>query len=182
MTSCTSSKRWPVVYDSVSLKEQIKRIKDKSEAFYQSSFFTQDILCQGDVIHLEKDFLHFNESGKPALLENPTKYWVVLGNTCDLQRELTDIKYTQIIPLQEINNDIDPLILSNLKEYQSFKKFFYQEINDKIYMIDFTEVTTIHKDALISAKKIKELSYLSWLLFHCCLIRYLARDDGRNDS
>ena len=31
------------------------------------------------------------------------------------------------------------------------------------------------------ALKIKELSYASWVLFHSCIIRYFARDDGRDD-
>jgi len=33
----------------------------------------------------------------------------------------------------------------------------------------------------MEAIKIKELSYASWVLFHSYIIRYFARDDGRDD-
>ena len=52
------------------------------------------------------------------------------------------------------------------------------------YFIDFTKILTVSKEYLhkeTEAKKIKELSYVSWVLFHSCIIRYFARDDERND-
>jgi hypothetical protein len=179
MSKC-NIERWPVIYDSAQLLEQINELKSKSELFYQKDELVQDFLCQGDVIYLEKDFLYYDKDGSPALIEG-CNYWVVLGNTCDIQRSIEDVPLTQIIPLIELVS-VEAKVLSDLKSFQSFKKFYYQQINKKHYIVDFTEVCTINKDFLVnnSIKK-KELSYIGWILFHCCIVRYLARDDGRKD-
>ncbi len=57
--------------------------------------------------------------------------------------------------------------------------------NDDEYFIDFTKINTISKEYLLKKNesnfKQAELTYTSWILFHSCIIRYFARDDGRND-
>ena len=174
--------RWPVIYDFNDLVSQIKVIKNSSDEFYQTKVDQQSTFCQGDIISLNSPFPFIDEDGEIAIFQS-TGLWVIIGNTCDIARSNNNLPYTQVAPLFEINDtDIDKDILNDLKDYQSFKKFYYQMIDGKHYILDFTQICTLDKSFLKSkVNKIKELSYSGWILLHCCLVRYFARDDGRDD-
>lgn len=178
--SC-SANRWPPVYDFESLKIQIKELLDKGldEGFYKKSH-SDDSFFQGDIIALNSNFPYIDENGD--IVAEESQIWLILGNTCDMTRN--DLHYTNIIPLEILELDFSEDILSKLKSFQNYKRVFFPDIskNSKGYVADFTKICTIEKSFLIeNAQKINELEFHSWVLFHSCIIRYFARDDGRND-
>lgn len=177
--SC-STNRWPPVYDFHSLQEQVKELVERGleEDFYKKYPNLSEIF-QGDIFHLDSMFPYIDENGD-IVADNSDK-WLVLGNTCDITRE--DIHLTNIIPLEELKDE-DSDIISHLKRFQSYKKIYFPDPTKETqgYLADFTKVCSIEKKFLIeNANKISELEFHSWVLFHSCIIRYFARDDGRND-
>ncbi len=173
--------RWPPVYDFDSLTSEIKRLVDKGleEGFYKKDPNLKS-LFQGDIIELDMMFPYIDDNGDISAIES--KKWLILGNTCDITRD--DLPYTNIIPLDELEDTVPSDIITNLKNFQSYKKIFFPAINNVIlgYVAEFTQICSIEKSYLIkNAKKISELEYHSWVLFHSCIVRYFARDDGRND-
>lgn len=173
--------RWPPVYDFVDLQKQIKTlIDDGVEDDFYNNYPNNDEFYQGDIIELEAPFPFINEDGDIAVYN--TKKWLILGNTCDITRE--DLNFTNIIPLDEIDSDIPRNILNDLRRFQSFKKTYFPDINKKHngYVADLTNICSINKSFLNkNATKTSELTYPAWILFHSCIVRYFARDDGRHD-
>lgn len=173
--------RWPPVYDFDTLQEQIKELlaKGLDEGFYKDTH-NNDEFFQGDLISLESGFPYIDENGDIVAEEN--NIWLILGNTCDIARE--DLYYTNIVPLDILENDVPIDIINKLKSFQNYKRMFFPDTSkaSQGYIADFTKICTIEKQFLIkNATKINELEFHSWVLFHSCIIRYFARDDGRND-
>lgn len=178
--SCITN-RWPPVYDFESLQDQIKNLINRGldTGFYKETFDSTSFF-QGDIIQLEVDYPFIDEDGNIAAYE--TSNWLILGNTCDLSRE--DLMYTNLIPIEELDEDIPENILLNLKHFQNYKKIYFPDHTKKSkgFIADFTQVCSINKEFLVeNASKITELEYHSWVLFHSCIVRYFARDDGRHD-
>ncbi|MEA1988715.1 MAG: hypothetical protein U9N57_05860 [Pseudomonadota bacterium] len=183
MSTCVN--RFPVVYDFDDLKNQIRElVKSGLECNFFESYPKSDEIYQGDVIELDASWPFIDENGDIAILdeESSSNLWVVLGNTCDITR--CDLPYTNIIPLSVIEDDVDSGVLTDLKAFQNFKKIYFPDAisGSKGFMIDFTKICTIDKNFLIkSSEKKSQLTHESWVLFHSCIVRYFARDDGRND-
>lgn len=180
--------RWPPVYDFEDLKSQIKELQERDELCKQYYVFApQPTYCQGDIISFEAEFPFITDGGDIAIDEEPHKYWLIIGNTCDLARDVGSEPYSNVIPLQEIDPSIPESTLDSLKKYVPYKKHFIPTWNEELtpigFIADFTKICTIEKKVLISDTSIKqkEMSQLSWFLLHSCLVRYLARDDGRHD-
>ncbi|MCP4392768.1 MAG: hypothetical protein GY804_00595 [Alphaproteobacteria bacterium] len=150
-------------------------------------FSPQSIYCQGDIISFEAEFPFITDEGDIAVNEEPHSYWLIIGNTCDLSRDVDSEPYSNIIPLQEIKPSIPADALNSLKKYIPYKKHFIPTWDEELtpigFVADFTKTCTIEKKVFISdtSIKIKEMTQLSWFLLHSCLVRYLARDDGRHD-
>ena len=180
-----TTERWPTVYDFKELQTQISEIAkcNYSRGFY--SLCEKNELCQGDIIYIKKKFLYIDENGEYSA-EEYTNYWMIVGNTCDIARSITDISFTNIIPILKFDESVPLKILSGIKSFQNYKSMYVPPFSDDMnnYFIDFTKIMTISKEYLLKdakAIKKKELTYASWILFHSCLLRYLVRDDGRND-
>lgn len=182
-----NEKRWPPTYDLEDLLTQINEISQLNGISY--SFYTKSCdldFCQGDVIFLESDFPLINEDGDVALIENSLNLWVFVGNTCDFTRPLDNVKFTHICPLTKLPDATPEELLGTLHTYSTYKKFFLPDWDSsntsKGYYIDFSKMCSIAKDGITKNAKLKaRMGRHSWLLFHSCLVRYLARDDGRND-
>ncbi len=177
---CTAN-RWPPTYDFESLQAQINNLinNDIQTSFY-NSYQKNGEFFQGDIFEMENTFPFIDEDGYIAVYE--TSLWIILGNTCDIARE--DLPFTNIIPLEKIDTDIPEKVLTGLKQYQNYKKVYLPGTNSDTlgYVADFTQVCSIDKSYLkLNAKKTHELTYTAWVLFHSCIVRYFARDDGRND-
>ena len=173
--------RWPPVYDFDSLQAEIKQLINRGleENFYSENPNLEE-LFQGDIIELDIIFPYIDNSGNVSGID--ANKWLILGNTCDITRD--DLAYTNILPLDELREDVPYEIINNLKKFQSYKKIFFPDISKKTlgYVAEFTKICSIEKSYLLQEfKKVSELEYHSWVLFHSCIIRYFARDDGRND-
>lgn len=184
--------RWPPIYDFEELGQQIKELINDGSIFHR--FYTSKIsepeLCQGDIVTLKNDPVYIDKDGDIAVIDEEFDYWLIIGNTCDLARDLSidsSLRFphlTHISPLIQIPHDIPSQILANLKKYKLFKKVFIpkwgNEVND--YYLDLTIIVSIEKQCLVNhSSTAARLNFKTWLLLHSCLVRYLARDDGRHD-
>lgn len=184
--------RWPPIYDFEELGQQIRTLVKDGSIFYQ--FFDPNIynkdFFQGDIVSLKTDPIYIDKDGDISIIDESVNYWIILGNTCDLSRELTSNDHsvlphlTHISPLFTIPKDIPLSILNDMKQYKFYKKVFIPRwcADENDYYIDLTIMNSIEKQYLINHSNITaRLNFKTWLLLHSCLVRYLARDDGRND-
>lgn len=179
--------RWPPIYDAEELKGTIKKLSTSHEL--TKHFYTVPVgrnAFQGDIIELKSALPLIWKDGKPGIKQDIER-WMVIGNTCDIDRSLDDVTYTQVIPIaQVVNEDVKASDRQLFLTYGYFRRFYLppwdETIAEEIYFADFTRPVTIHKEALAQhATRITSMTFDSWLLLHSCLVRFLARDDGRND-
>lgn len=184
--------RWPPIYDFEQLGQQIKDLISDGSIFCQ--FFVHTIdetsLFQGDIVSLKNYPIYIDRDGDIAVIDEEFDYWVILGNTCDLSRNMTSGResvfphLTHVSPLMPIPNDIPTDILNNLKKYKLYKRVFIPKWGDEgnDFYIDLTIMNSIEKQCLINRSNVMaRLNFKTWVLLHSCLVRYLARDDGRHD-
>ncbi|WP_310600578.1 hypothetical protein [Desulfobulbus sp.] len=179
--------RWPPIYDFDGLGEEIKGLVSSKEIF-NFFFFERNlepILCQGDILKFAGQFPFVDELGNIKLLEEEYDYWMILGNTCDLQRDISSPHYSHITPIIPLTTDTPGQIISKLQSYSTYKKFYIPSWGGGMaqgFYIDFTLICSIDKKCLSTfTELVARLTMKSWLLLHSCLVRYLARDDGRHD-
>lgn len=180
--------RWPPVYDADDLREQIRRLVQTG--MLDANFFAAEPdlpLCQGDIFHLLSPLPAISDDGEPAI-HGEFEYWMAIGNTCDSTRSLDEVPWTQLIPLEDLGpeDSLTPDELQRLRSYQPYRSFYIppwtEVLQGRIFQADFTRPVTAHKKAVLDvAQRQARLSRWGWILFHSCLIRFLARDDGRFD-
>jgi hypothetical protein len=175
---------WPPTYDAEDLANQIRELVKTQfifKGFYREISLDVDF-CQGDVVRLPVPMPILDEDGDLAILDT-YDYWVILGNTCDLARDLADCPYTNISPLALIQDDIPPDVLRGLKTYKMSRRFYVPSWDGHVktgYALDLTLVASVDKACLRSnSQRIARMGMHSWLLLHSCLVRFLARDDRR---
>ncbi|HBQ09656.1 MAG TPA: hypothetical protein DEF51_00195 [Myxococcales bacterium] len=182
----TPEGRWPPVYDAEDLARTIRELvrAEDMEARFWSLRSLDDDACQGDVIRLEAPLPHLDEEGAAVATENDFQYWLVIGNTCDFARALDDVRWTQVVPLVDLGEDVDEGALANLRSYQAAKKFYLPPWprGASHHTADLLRPATLDKRALEKAARVvARLDYPAWVLLHSCLVRFLCRDDGRYD-
>lgn len=180
--------RWPPVYDFKELGKQIKKLVADGSIFNQFYHLKVDTneFFQGDVLLLDNNPFYIDKEGDISLLEGEFKHWLILGNTCDLARDSSGTipHLTHITPIIPIREDIPANLLSDLKKYKLYKKLYLPDWNGGLvhYYIDLTLINSVEKTYLVNHAQIAaRLHFKTWLLLHSCLVRYLARDDGRHD-
>lgn len=185
------SGRWPTIYDSVGLERGIGELArslmpQNNNAESQYSFYElgPDNLtrCQGDIIKLESDIPLIAEDGQPAIDVNLTGLWLVIGNSCDFDRDIGKVPWSQIVPLSFA--DSSETALRDFRSYKFARRFYVPpwSSNESHYVADFIVPVTIHKTALKTIATLQaRLTMRAWTLLHSCIVRFLARDDGRND-
>jgi hypothetical protein len=182
--------KWPPVYDFETLAGQIKELVSNYrifDVFFQNDIVVNAPLCQGDIVHFKSPFPIIDAEGDISTIDEEFSNWIIIGNTCDLTREIQDIEFSHLSPLIELRQDEPESILIGLKAYSSYKKFYIPSWNEKThpgYFLDFTHMCSTHKSCLFNANLVNlsaRMGRLSWLLFHSCIVRYLARDDGRHE-
>ncbi len=179
--------RWPPVYDFDELGKEINSLVSSCGIF--DEFFLEENLnlnlCQGDIVKFPGQFPFIDESGSIAIIDGNYDYWLILGNTCDLHRNLPSPHLSHISPLIPLDSDAPENVVRGLRSYNSYKKFFIPRWDDsvnKCFTIDFTLMASVDKNCLLNVTELTaRLTFKSWLLLHSCLVRYLARDDGRHD-
>lgn len=180
--------RWPPAYDAEELADSISKLvasADQSSGFYEThGQFANPDFCQGDILAFNSELPLIHSDGEPGLYEK-FEYWLLIGNTCDIARTIEDVKHTQIVPLFNLgsSDQINPQALDALKKYQCSRQFYIppwdSNMND-LYCADFTMPVTIHKQALFDLTQVVgSFTQIAWFLLNACLVRFLARDDGR---
>src|SRR5690606_17521692 len=87
--------------------------------FYAEGWPTAPDWCQGDILRLPTAFPFINAQGAPAAAGQPREYWVLVGNTCDLSRDLADVRHTQLVPIHVLPlNTLDDEKARQLRNYE----------------------------------------------------------------
>ena len=181
------SERWPPIYDAGDLARTIREMVDSDrfqDQFYRSEAPLEHI-CQGDIVRLQTGVPVLAANGQPAIHDDVT-FWMVIGNTCDIVRELADAEWSQLCPLVDLGawEELSPGERDVLRRYRYSRRFYVPpwsaEVQGRCHVADFLRPVAIHKTALNQVAALQaSLTYYSWILLHSCLVRFLARDDGR---
>lgn len=185
--------RWsPLAYDADDLKGAIeaasKALKDLLHTGPSPSlFYTADTrlpkLCQGDVLYGEAKIPYINGFGKAATVPNISNYWLVTGNTCDYSRE--EVAFTQICPVIDLHNHGIASKISSIVNYETSRTFYlpnWGQVTPQNAAADLTMSVAIKKEAIEKCfSRHASMTRSAWTLLNCCLVRFLARDDGRFD-
>lgn len=155
--------------------------------FYQNPR-TGPVVCQGDVIRLPSEIPLIDKDGAPATLDQTVEHWLVIGNTCDFDRDVKEVPWTQLVPLLDLVNE-DSLSKEQIRaitSYRTSRRFhvpaWSAEVGGRFHIAEFLLPVSVHKEALMTDGCVKaRMSRYGWFLLHSCLVRFLARDDGRFD-
>ncbi len=179
--------RWPALVDAASWKRIIGELvqdETKLEASFYQSGKMDEAPCQGDIIELNCSTPFIDETGQIFVSEKEFQHWIILGNTCDMSR--ADERYSLIAPLVPIETEMTEDERRVLRRYEYYKKFYvppWPDDADQLHRLaDFMQLVTIEKAAFHkTAHIVARLQFPAWALLHACIVRYLARDDGRFD-
>ncbi len=185
--------RWsPLAYDADDLKSSIDAVSTSlrhllgndpnSNRFYASDTRLPSV-CQGDILTGKARIPYINESGVAAAIPNTSNYWLVTGNTCDFSRN--EVVFTQLCPIVDCLNVGGGNKLESILRYKTSRLFYlptWGQTTPQNAAADFTMVVSVKKEALgQSFSREATMSRDAWILLNCCLVRFLARDDGRFD-
>jgi hypothetical protein len=177
---------WPPAYDAEELARIIDGLADRgleSDGFY-NRYHDDPSVFQGDVVAFQAGVPVFNESFEPEVVDD-FDWWLVIGNTCDMERDRRDVPWSQIVPIETVGpmEQLGHVELNALRRYSQSRRFYLPPWDEEqvCRIADFLRPVGIDKDALRSAKRVARLSYSGWVLLHACLVRFLARGDGRHN-
>ncbi len=182
--------RWPPIYDADDLKATIEKIASNPHLLFANFYvngahINSDERCQGDIVAFDSSIPCIDESGEPVALDAETSFWIVLGNSCDLDRPVADVAWTLVIPIRIYPGAVTPEKIKALKNYDYARGFYVPPWSDdckgNMFLADFLRPVSVHRNALITAPVVARMDYCGWMLFHCCVVRFLARGDGRFD-
>lgn len=178
------SDRWPPIYDASSLADTIDEIveRDDFSGFYDS-VRNDPKVCQGDVIRLDSGIPLISENGEP-IADDAAEYWLVIGNTCDFERDRAAARWTQLVPIIDLGTDLISEKRTSIQRYQTSRAFFVPswklEVERSFFIADFLRPVTADKAVFDEAASVEaRLTRLGWILLHSCLVRFLCRDDRR---
>lgn len=191
-----AGERWPPVYDADDLVREIKRLTDRpdlAEAFFDwrrdRSMAAPDDVCQGDVVELASEVPVILEDGQPGIVEHPDGAWLIIGNTCDFARDLEDVRWTQAVPILDVGamNELEPAVANALRRYTHSRRFhvpaWSSRVAGRAHVADLLRPVAVDKRALQGSARIgvvhARMARAAWILLNACLVRFLARDDGR---
>ncbi|HVZ85563.1 MAG TPA: hypothetical protein VHG72_01225 [Polyangia bacterium] len=181
--------RWPPVYDFEQLTATIRRIvgtQELEKLLYDPSP-SRPSFFQGDLIRLAVELPFIGEDGQPKIQDGPP-FWAVIGNTCDFDRAIEDVAFTQVVPVWNLGaaSRLPEETRVSFRRYRYYTQFYFPPwdagSDDQVFVADFLRPVTIHKNALRNASVVARLNRVGWILFHACVVRFLARDDGREDQ
>ena len=184
--------RWPPVYDAEDLAREIRQLTarpDFEKFFYEwradRSIKLVDGVCQGDVVTLDSGVPVIAGDGHPGVITNQTRMWLVLGNTCDFHRSVADVRWTQVAPLRNLGGtELHPSVRDALRKYSQSRAFYVPPWEDAVetqyHAAELPLTVAIDKRAFTNSVRVQaRLSRPAWILFNACLLRFVARDDGR---
>jgi hypothetical protein len=194
-----AGERWPPVYDLEDLVGEIRRMTEAERLerdFYEwrldrSTLNPADI-CQGDVVELDSEVPVILDGGQPGVVEHPERHWLVIGNTCDFDRSIEDAPWTQLVPIVSVGSltELTDTQLTAARRYTQSRRFYVppwsRESELRLNVADLLMPVAVDKRVLHGATKAATLharmSRGAWILLNACLVRFLARDDGRYDT
>jgi hypothetical protein len=183
------SGRWPSIYDAESLRAGINAILGSEQfdaRFFVLGDLSDPILCQGDIVELDAAAPLLDEDGQPIVTDATFSHWLVIGNTCDFDRG-ADVPTTQIAPLVVIEEELSRDEVGLLRRYEYFRNFYVPPWpgcrDQKHRLAELVHPVAIDRRAFRAdcARVVARMQFPAWALFHACLVRFLARDDGRFD-
>lgn len=189
--------RWPPVYDAEDLIREIKLLTgraDLAQVFYEwrRDRSTQEVadVCQGDIVELASDVPLITADGEPSTMDHPSATWLVVGNSCDFVRSADDARWTQMVPVVELAADTaSSSVIDALRRYTQARVFYVPSWSagsePRTYFADLLRPVAVDKEAFQGAGKARvgaRMSRAAWILLNACLVRFLARDDGRYDE
>lgn len=181
-----SKDRWPPIYDTEELERAIR--EQVQTGRLEKEFWLRKVdtsyLAQGDLLRLRAGVPVIAADGEPSMMDDVPE-WLILGNTCDLERELRELEWSQIVPIVRLKSvDVPPNHQDALRSYSVMRRFYLPSWDDSAHEIayaDLTRIVTVHKAALVAnASSASRMSIHGWVVLHACLVRFLARDDGRH--
>lgn len=175
--------RWPPVYDEESLittiREAISAVANHGDLY--ASTAEGPAFCQGDVIRFESGTPVIDEDGIAAEVGS-FRYWLLLADTCDIDRTIADATWIWMVPINERPSATDAE-LEALRSYQLFRLFYlpgWPGAPETTLVADLTNAVSLHKRALQTrVELVGRLSRAGWVLLHACVVRFLARGDNR---
>lgn len=191
-----TSERWPPVYDAEDLVREIKRLtlrEDLESSFFdwrrdRSPHVPADV-CQGDVVRLDADVPLIGASGEAEAMEHPGGHWLVIGNSCDFARSIDEARWTQVVPITDCGEmaELGSNERAALRRYTQSRRFYVppwaQQVEPLAHVADLLRPVAVDKQAFSSGQATVQarMSRAAWILLNACLVRFLARDDGRFD-
>lgn len=178
---------WPPSYDQDQLENTLKQLLDSGRIytnFYESAG-PFDGICQGDILRSECEFPFLDRDGDVASLDahHPEERWFYIGNTCDQARSISDVPVGQVVRIIHIGS-LAPELLKSVRDYKTAKLFFlppWLSRDEGPYAASFIWPASISRHALHSRFTVEaRLNQSSWYLLNMCIIRYMARSDGRH--
>jgi hypothetical protein len=188
--------RWPPVYDAEDLVNEIRQLtegENLEREFFEwrldRSTTSPTDICQGDIVVLKSDVPVILEDGQPATLEHPESTWMVIGNSCDFDRSIDEARWTQLVPIAEVGTlaEVTQAQLSAARRYTQSRKFYvppwsahaeqHLHIADLLLPVAVDKRAFQYRHVTLQAR----VSRAAWILLNACLVRFLARDDGRYD-
>lgn len=183
--------RWPSIYDKDALTKAIREIAADGPQF-DSRFYELSIsisrggaACQGDVVALRGAVPVIDATGTPIVTDVDYEHWLIVGNTCDMNRD--DELHSLVAPLRVVDTPVSADDAAMFRRYEYYKQFYVPPWpgapDARHRFADFTQIVTIEKAAfqVDCAPVVARMQFPAWALLHACIVRFLARDDGRFD-
>lgn len=186
-----SSNRWGQVYSLDDVQSEIRRLLDTNQI--ANGFWSPGPQklppAQGDVIRLDAA-LPVMSAANPSIHfpGDQYEYWMVLSNSCDLARDREDVPWMHVVPVVCLGtvSELKAEELSSVKSYMAYRQFYLppwaKAVEESVYVADFIQNASLERRPMFEGIEICASVHLySWFLLNACLVRYLARDDGRED-
>ncbi|HEU4726399.1 MAG TPA: hypothetical protein VFT22_00855 [Kofleriaceae bacterium] len=173
---------WDMADLELTVKEIVEAGAEFEARFFQQGELRGGFACQGDVVEFRSSLPLINAAGD-IVASGEYDHWMVIGNTCDMER--SEVAHSTIVPLVPIDATADKLPV--LRSYSYYRQFYVPPWRDDTQqahrMAMFVNPVTIEKKAFREdcARIVARLDFGAWALLHLCLIRFMARDDGRHD-
>jgi hypothetical protein len=178
--------RWPPIYDVETLAATIKHAAEtvRATGFWDpEASALGDPWAQGDLVELRTDLPMVDDEGVAVAVEREEPWWLLLGNSCDLTRTLADAPHTVIAPVRRLPDA--PEHRAHLQAQKFARTMWVPEWQggpDGLFVCDLTRPVTLDRRGLQgAARRLARASRAGWVVLHACVVRFLARDDGRFD-
>lgn len=180
-----SGDRWPPVYDAEDLAgviEGLAQRPDLDAIFFEPDLSRAGPFCQGDVLAFQSGVPVIDRDGAANQIDT-FEFWLAIGNTCDFARANEVVRWTQVVPLVDLRSASDAQRIA-FRAYRPSRQFYVPPwpglARDRAFAADFLRPIALHKASIgSSVHVVARMSREAWILLHGCLIRFLARDDGR---